>query len=93
MQGTSIKRIVLKPQHDNTNNTRHVVMGSPINNEIAELRIMHYPDDPGYYLLYFDILGKELTDTFHDSLTQAFEQAEFEFNVKADEWEDINETY
>ena len=43
--------------------------------------------DRGYYLLYLDEAGEEITDTYHDSLEQALDQAKWEFNVEPDEWD------
>ena len=47
----------------------------------------------GFYLFYLDEAGKEQTDTFHDTLEQAFNQAELEFNIKKNEWEKLAESY
>jgi hypothetical protein len=51
------------------------------------LRIAQYPSDPGFYLLYCDGDGREMTDTYHDSLEEAMAQAEWEFETKEGEWE------
>jgi hypothetical protein len=53
----------------------------------SELRIVSYPDDNGYYLFYCDGNGVEMTDTYHESIERALSQAEWEFEVKPDEWE------
>jgi hypothetical protein len=37
-------------------------------------------------LVYKDLLGKELNDTYHESIERAIAQAEFEFGVKPCEW-------
>ena len=50
------------------------------------LEVAQIGDDPGFYLLYRDSAGEPLTDTYHDSLDQAFSQAEFEFEVRPEEW-------
>ena len=50
------------------------------------LSIVKYSDNEGYYLLYLDKFGEEQTDTYHETLEDAFGQAEFEFGVKKDEW-------
>ncbi len=42
--------------------------------------------DPGYYLLYLDEHGEEMTDTYHDNRDSAFEQAKFEFGVTKEAW-------
>lgn len=47
------------------------------------LSIVQYENDPGFYL---DETGQEQTDTYHDTLDSAFEQAEFEFGISKEEW-------
>jgi hypothetical protein len=42
--------------------------------------------DPGYHLLYFDDQGEEMTDTYHENLNAAFEQAKAEFGVVKEDW-------
>ena len=37
-------------------------------------------------MFYLDELDNEQTDTYHNSLTEAFEQAEFEFGFKENDW-------
>ena len=50
------------------------------------LRIVHYDADDCFYLLYCNADGVELTDTFRDSIEDAQRQAQFEFNVRTEEW-------
>ncbi len=80
-----IKQIRLGAQHKPTGNTRHYIAGR-LMSPPASLSIEQFPGEPGYYLLYFDSEGSELTDTYHESLDNAMAQAEFEFNVKPTEW-------
>lgn len=90
------RRIVLKPHHIPTGKTRHTV-GSRCNDRNLirgpempaphELVVAQLPSDEGYYLLYLDKSGKEITDTYHDSLDNALAQAKWEFNVEFDEWQ------
>lgn len=80
-----LRRVNLGPQHRPTGFTRHYrgnLLPPP-----AELRIARIGDDPGFYLLYYDSSGSEQTDTYHDSLALALEQARLEFNVEPDDWE------
>ncbi len=86
MEYTILKSIKLDSSHISTANTQHFQGDEEINN-IFELKIVQYDDSSECYLLYFDELGNELTDTLHDTLQSALKQAEFEFNVKSDEWE------
>lgn len=84
---TILKSIILKgPHHAQTGRTRHYE-GNVELPPAAELKIVKYEDSEGYYLLYFDADGNEVTDTFHDTMEDAFAQAEWEFNVKPFEWE------
>ena len=82
-----IKTVRLK-EKKSTGFTKHIVDESLINDNIKELKIINYPEDSGYYLFYCDDKGFQITDTYHDSITAALEQAELEFKVKPDEWED-----
>ncbi len=50
------------------------------------LSIIQDDCDGGYYLLYLDKDGIEQTDTYHEHLCLALEQAEFEFGIKPDSW-------
>jgi hypothetical protein len=69
-----------------TNKTRHYRNGrllpAPQSVEIVQL----VPAAPGYYLLYFDSDGAEMTDTWHESVASAMEQAKFEFGLLPTEW-------
>jgi hypothetical protein len=47
---------------------------------------VHLSPNDGFYLVYLDQLGLEVTDTLHDSLNSAFGQAEFEFGLTEVEW-------
>ena len=80
-----LQKVQLKAHHHATGKTHHFENQEPITN-IAELRIVKYEDDAGYYLLYFDENQKELTDTYHESIESAHKQAEWEFQVKPSEW-------
>lgn len=53
----------------------------------AELRIARYPGEPNVYLLYLDGEGREVTDTYHESVAAAQAQAEWEFGITAAEWD------
>lgn len=89
------RRIKLGSEHSATGKTRHTQgnltpEGLVSTSELPpphELVIAQLPPDEGYYLLYLDDLGNEITDTYHDSLGQALAQAEFEFRVQPEEWE------
>jgi hypothetical protein len=80
-----LQEIELTAQHRPTGNTRHFRDGATLGPP-AKLRIVRFADDPGFYLLYLDADGNELTDTWHEALDLAQRQAEFEFGVHKDEW-------
>lgn len=44
------------------------------------------PSAPGYYLLYLDCDGKEMTDTWHESVERAMDQATYEFGLIPEDW-------
>lgn len=89
------RRVELKPHHVPTGKTRHTqgvwapegLVRGPELPAPHELVIAQLPPDEGYYLLYLDDKGNEITDTYHDSLEQALAQAKWEFEVKVDEWQ------
>ncbi len=68
------------------NNDRGGMLPSPV-----ALSITQYDNDTGFYLFQLDRNGIEQSDTYHDTLQQAFEQAEYWFNVKKEEWKKMNE--
>jgi hypothetical protein len=69
--------------HRSTGKTTHRI-GRPF--EPTSLEVAQLDDDPGFYLFYLDAAGEQLNDTYHDSLARAFAQAEFEFEVRPEEW-------
>ena len=76
--------VSLGSRHAATGNTRHMIGGEPMPHP-AMLRIVRYGDS-GVYLYYCDEVGDEYTDTWHETVAGAMEQAEFEFNVVLEEW-------
>jgi hypothetical protein len=48
---------------------------------------VRYEGQDGFFLLYCDESGEEMTDTWHRTLDDALDQAEFEFTVQRHEWE------
>ena len=80
-----IKSIYLTSKHLSTLNTIQRV-GNEIMMKPHKLEIVNYPGDPGFYLLYFGINDEELTDTYHDNIDSALQQAKWEFNINIDEW-------
>ena len=68
-----------------TGQTRHTVGGVPVHGE-TRLRIVRLSGDVNFYLIHYDEAGNELTDTCHESINEALEQAEFEYGLTSDEW-------
>lgn len=85
-----IKQVTLGPGHVKTGKTRHY---GPDGKELpkpAVLQIAYFPNGSGFYLCHFAGDGKELTDTFHTTVDDAYAQAEWEFLIKPGEWEDVS---
>lgn len=80
-----VQRVRLRPEHRPTGNTRHTVNGIVVEPP-AELRIVQFNGDAGFYLIHFDERGRELTDTYHESCEEAMGQAEFEFGIAHTDW-------
>ena len=85
-----LRKRVLSGQNQPTGNTQHF-RGKEKITIPDSLQIVRYPGDSGYYLLYFDKEGNELTDTYHDQLENALAQAEWEFSVTPEKWEILEE--
>ena len=77
--------VVLDATHPPTGNTKHFRDGAETPSP-SELRIVQYEGAPGYYLLYLNAAGQELTDTWHESVVKAKEQARWEFCVEPCHW-------
>ena len=86
-----IREVILNTDHKPTGNTKHVVYGDEMQPPY-KLQIIKYDGDEGFYLLYFGVSSSdELTDTYHDSIDSALQQAEWEYGVSPTEWESFNE--
>jgi hypothetical protein len=77
--------VVLSDNQTRTGLTKHYVEGVLIENFYG-LSICKYPDVEGYYLFYCDTSWDAVTDTYHESLEGAIEQAEFEFTNTRNNW-------
>jgi len=91
----AIKRVKLSDQHLRPGRCKHTLHDSkgirPFPT-FTSLAITHYPGQPGYWLMYS--CDQELgTDTFHESLEDALDQAKWEFDVRPEEWIDVNEPF
>lgn len=82
---TVIAKVRLDAAHRPTSRTLHRSLGAEVPRP-SELHVVQYADDPGFLLLYLDEQQQEMTDTYHESLAAAFEQARWEFDISPDEW-------
>jgi len=74
-------------RHKKTGNTKHWVDGQLLE-EIFGLAICNYENSNGFYLFYCDKNWETITDTFHDTVEDAKDQAEFEFSNTISTWTD-----
>ena len=86
---TLLRHVKLTSAHKPTGKTRHF-QGREALPPPTELRIVQYKSDPGYYLFYCDESGIEITDTYHESLREAMDQAEYEFGIATHEWSETD---
>lgn len=68
-----------------TGKCRHVV-GGKIPPPAIGLAICQYSNDCGYCLFYCDGEWRVVTDTYHESIEKAIEQAEFEYEGVSANW-------
>lgn len=88
-----VKEVTLGRHHLRPGRTKHTLVDGQGRRDFApftSLQIAHDPDSSGYFLLYFTEQGAG-TDTFHLSLEDALHQAEWEFEVKSEEWTDVRD--
>ena len=91
----AIARVKLAAHHLSPGRTKHTLSDSkgarpfPL---FVELVIAHYPGQAGFYLMHHAAY-RTGTDTWHETLEDALDQAEWEFEVKPEEWATINEPY
>jgi hypothetical protein len=65
-------------RHRVTGTCRHIVAGRLIGPPFG-VAICQHRDEPSFYLFYCDAQWSPITDTCHETLEQACEQAEYEF--------------
>lgn len=86
-----VRRVTLGVGHLRTGNVRHYGGGKLLSTPMS-LMVVEF--GPGQYnLIHLDEDGQEMTDTFHESVTDALSQAEIEFRVKPTEWRTTEEAY
>ena len=75
-------------RHRFTGKTRQIVAGQ-LMGPMAALAICQYADDPGFYLFGCDTDWRSITDTYHETLKEATEQAEFEYAGVTQTWTQV----
>jgi hypothetical protein len=86
-----IKRVVLNEHHLRLGRTKHTLHDTQGIREFppfVSLEIAQYQGETGYYLLHLCETGQG-TDSWHPSLDDALHQAEYEFDVRKEEWTEI----
>jgi hypothetical protein len=83
---TRLYKVELTKKHQPTGKMRHSIGGEAMPVP-SSLLISQFGRDPGFYLLYLDASGKEMTDTWHATLDDAKHQAAFEFSVEDADWQ------
>lgn len=68
-----------------TGNTKHIIHGTE-KNDFKGLAICQYEGESGVYLFYCDENWVEITDGFNDTIEDAKEQAEFEYEGLEGKW-------
>jgi hypothetical protein len=92
----AIRRVILQDHHHFPGRTRHYVQAGPDARTefppFKSLAITIHPEDSGFYLMHVTEKG-DCADTWHETLDEAFHQAEWEFGVRRDEWLEVNEPF
>ncbi len=76
---------ILDNRYKSTGETKHFINGN-YKTDFYGLVIAKYEDEEGTYLFYCDSDWNVLTDTYHESIEAAKEQAEFEFEGTKNTW-------
>jgi hypothetical protein len=72
-------------RHRHTGNCRHVARGV-LQGAAAGLAICQYEGEDGFYLFGCDARWQTITDTLHQTLEEATEQAEYEYEGVSKTW-------
>jgi hypothetical protein len=83
-----LKEVKLKGRFTPTGKTRHL-LGDSLAPIPAKLMIAQETGDPGFLLFYLDEAGDLITETYHETLQKAYEQAQWEFRVPVEAWTDV----
>lgn len=85
MNYTVIQYVYLTNEHSSTFRTVHKI-GDKVIDKPYKLQIVKYKNCNGFYLIHLNINEEEMTDTYHDTLEDAMEQADWEFGINKKEW-------
>lgn len=72
-------------RHEKKDNTKHFIGGQQVN-DISCLAICKYQNESGYYLFGCNSEWTTITDTNHNNIEDAKEQAEFEYKNTSKTW-------
>ncbi len=93
----AIRKVALSDHHQTSGRTKHTLIDSkgarpfpPITSLVVAQSQL--PGDSGYYLMHFCADGSG-TDTWHETLEDAFHQAEWEVGVERSQWTEVNEPF
>lgn len=75
----------LTTKHVSTGKTQHFV-GGELMSRPEMLKTVQYPGDSGYDRSYCNEEGVEATDTWHETVDKAMDQADWEFQMKPEDW-------
>lgn len=64
----------------------HTVSGAPIG-VTHKLQVVQFDGESGFYLIRYGVAGDELTDTLHETVIAALDQAQFEYGVLPAAWD------
>ena len=76
---------IIDERNQPTGACKHVAGGEPFG-PAAGLAICQYPGENGYYLFYCTTDWEVVTDTWHESIEDAKDQAEFEYTGTLATW-------
>ena len=65
--------------------TTHLIGNQPMPKPTS-LQIAQYDNDAGFYLFYLNEKNEIMTDTWHQTIEDAIEQAEWEFQIDSKGW-------
>ena len=85
---TTLFYTVIDSRHIRIRITTHLVDGQ-LAEKISGLAICKYVNDSGYYLFGCNDQWDSITDTYHETIEDAKEQAEFEYTNTIGTWNEI----